>query len=145
VTIPFRPFQHLLEISQQMDCLDAVRRHLAPGGRLIFDVFDPNLKLLAQDMADWVTEFEFDMPDGRRVRRSFRRLALDTVRQNVRMEMRHEVIGGETYVSPLDFRYFFRWELEHLLVRCGYRVLEVLGDFTGGPPGGGELVFVTSA
>src|ERR1700682_4536594 len=39
VIIPFRPFQHLLEVQQQLDCLDCVRKHLAPGGRLILDVF----------------------------------------------------------------------------------------------------------
>jgi len=30
-------------------------------------------------------------------------------------------------------RYFFRYEMEHLLTRCGFRVLEVLGDFDGSP------------
>src|SRR5260370_35237683 len=39
VIIPFRPFQHLLEVQQQVDCLECVRKHLAPGGRLILDVF----------------------------------------------------------------------------------------------------------
>jgi len=39
VIIPFRPFQHLLEVQQQVDCLDCVRKHLSPGGRLILDVF----------------------------------------------------------------------------------------------------------
>src|SRR6266436_2259475 len=37
VIIPFRPLQHLLEVQQHMDCLDCVRKHLAPGGRLILD------------------------------------------------------------------------------------------------------------
>src|SRR5260370_4502074 len=30
VIIPFRPFQHLLEVRQQKDCLDCVLKHLAP-------------------------------------------------------------------------------------------------------------------
>src|SRR5258708_13420530 len=37
--IPFRPFQHLLEVHQQINCLECVRKHLAPGGRLILVVF----------------------------------------------------------------------------------------------------------
>src|SRR5260370_1346352 len=40
VIIPFRPFQHLLEVRQQVDCLDCARKHLSPGGRLILDVLD---------------------------------------------------------------------------------------------------------
>ena len=38
-------------------------------------------------------------------------------------------------------RYFFRYELEHLLVRCGFRVENVYGDFDGRPVGP-ELIFV---
>jgi len=30
--IPFRAFQHLLEVRQQMDCLESVRKHLMPKG-----------------------------------------------------------------------------------------------------------------
>src|SRR5258708_26758973 len=39
IIIPFRPFQHLLEVHQQINCLECARKHLAPGGRLILDVF----------------------------------------------------------------------------------------------------------
>src|SRR3989454_9895308 len=37
--IPFRPFQHLPEVHQQVNCLESGRKHLAPGARLILDVF----------------------------------------------------------------------------------------------------------
>jgi ubiquinone/menaquinone biosynthesis C-methylase UbiE len=39
IIIPFRPFQHLLPVGEQLDCLACVRRHLAPGGKLIMDFF----------------------------------------------------------------------------------------------------------
>jgi len=39
IIIPFRPLQHLLEVKQQTDCLECVSKHLAPGGRLVLDVF----------------------------------------------------------------------------------------------------------
>src|SRR5947208_15283174 len=35
VIIPFRPFQHLLEVRQQVDCLDCVQVSLAARWRLI--------------------------------------------------------------------------------------------------------------
>ncbi|HMD30950.1 MAG TPA: class I SAM-dependent methyltransferase, partial [Candidatus Acidoferrales bacterium] len=74
ITIPFRPFQHLLTVEQQLGCLRAARRHLAPGGRLIFDVFhvDP---ASVYDPA-WLEEKEdappTRLPDGRIVRRTVR-------------------------------------------------------------------------
>ena len=45
--IPFRPMQHLSSIDDQLSCLDAIRRHLVPGGRLIFDVFNPDFVRIA--------------------------------------------------------------------------------------------------
>lgn len=42
VTIPFRPFQHLITVNEQKDCLDCIYRHLTPGALLVFDVFNPD-------------------------------------------------------------------------------------------------------
>ena len=44
----FRSFQHLLTVEDQLACLRAVRRHLAPGGLFAFDVFAPNLERVAR-------------------------------------------------------------------------------------------------
>ena len=40
ITIPFRPFQHLLTVEDQLACLASIRRHLERGGRLILDIFN---------------------------------------------------------------------------------------------------------
>src|SRR6202022_294603 len=40
----FRSFQHLLTVEDQLSCLRAVRRHLAPGGLFALDVFAPKLE-----------------------------------------------------------------------------------------------------
>ena len=34
-TIPFRPFQHLVTVEDQLSCLACIRRHLVDGGRLV--------------------------------------------------------------------------------------------------------------
>jgi SAM-dependent methyltransferase len=39
---------HLHEAEDLVDCFRSVRRHLAPGARLIFDVFNPSVRMLAQ-------------------------------------------------------------------------------------------------
>src|SRR5512141_2383938 len=44
----FRAFQHLLTVEDQLACLAAVRRHLAPGGLFAFDVFAPKLERIAR-------------------------------------------------------------------------------------------------
>ena len=44
VTLPFRPFQHLVTVGDQLACLASVRRSLLPGGRVILDLFNPSLE-----------------------------------------------------------------------------------------------------
>src|SRR6266511_2832821 len=41
IIAPFRVVQHLTTVDDQLRFLDVVARHLAPGGRFIFDVFNP--------------------------------------------------------------------------------------------------------
>src|SRR5947207_10848675 len=82
VIIPFRPFQHLLEVRQQVDCLDCARKHLRPGGRLILDVFQTD----AERMHDPVHMresplIEYTTSDGRQVRISERVAALHRAEQ----------------------------------------------------------------
>jgi hypothetical protein len=48
----FRVFEHLYAVDDQLACLGRVRQHLAPGGRLAFDVFNPRYDHLAADRPD---------------------------------------------------------------------------------------------
>jgi SAM-dependent methyltransferase len=38
---------HLHEAEELVSCFRSVRRHLAPGARFVFDVFNPSVRLLA--------------------------------------------------------------------------------------------------
>ena len=74
VTIPFRAFQHLLTVEDQIACLTCVRRHMADDGRFIVDVFNPSLEMLVNK--ELGEEFDsdplFPLPDGRTVQRRAR-------------------------------------------------------------------------
>ena len=67
VTIPFRAFQHLIQISEQKACLDCVYRHLLRDGLLILDVFRPSLPRLTD--TGYLMEMEvippIELSDGR--------------------------------------------------------------------------------
>ena len=55
---PFRPVQHLVTVDEQLSFLQCVREHLDPGGRLVFDVFNPSLAALAAEInAEVVGQF----------------------------------------------------------------------------------------
>ena len=44
ITTPFRPFQHLGSIDDQLACLRCVNCHLTMGGKLILDLFQVNFR-----------------------------------------------------------------------------------------------------
>ena len=151
VTVPFRGFQHLTTVAEQVSSLGCIRDHLRPGGLLILDLFNPWLELLVEheDGTEFGEEPEFVTPDGRRVVRRHRFLSCDRFRQVNRVEMLHDVThpdgSTEQFAVSFDFRYFFRYEAEHLLARCGFELEHVYSDFERNPYGSeypGELVLV---
>ena len=152
VTIPFRGFQHLLTPDDQRAALAAIRRHLRPAGRFVLDLFNPSLPFLGDDrwLVQPMQEPAFTLPDGRHVARSFRVLERDWFNQVQHLEVVHAVTWPdgreERHVDTTALRYIFRFEAEHLLVREGFTVDEIYGDYARTPYGQtdypGELVLV---
>lgn len=151
ILIPFRPFQHLLEVEEQMRCLECVKKHLAPSGRLILDFFqtDPDRMHDAKFQNESLL-IEYDLPDGRHVALSERVAAFHRALQRNDVEMIFRVThpGGrqERLVMAWTLRYFFRYEVEHLLARCGFRVEAVYGNFDCSPleDHSPEIIFVAN-
>jgi SAM-dependent methyltransferase len=152
VIIPFRAFQHLLEVRHQMDCLECARKHLKPGGRLILDVFQTD----AERMHDPVHHremlvAEYKSADGREVRITERVAAFHRAEQRNEVEMIFSVVhpGGrkERLVFAWTLRYFFRYEVEHLLERCGFEAMALYGDFDRSPlnDSSPEMIYVAQA
>ena len=149
VIIPFRPFQHLLEVRQQMDCLECVRKHLAPGGRLILDVFQTDAERMHDPVHMREVQLtEYETGDGRYVRISERVAAFHRAEQRNDVEMifsiTHRDGRQERLVFAWPLRYFFRYEVEHLLARCGFKVAARYGDFDRSPirDDSPEMIFV---
>jgi len=151
ITTPFRPFQHLITVEDQLSCLACVGRHLADGGVFVLDLFNPDLSRLVDEkyMDEQDVEEPFTMPDGRRVTRRHRWAARDPFNQVQDVELIYYVTHPdgreERLVHAFPFRYLFRFEVEHLLARSGFQVEEVYADFDKSPYGSkypGELIFV---
>lgn len=152
ITIPFRPIQHIVGVKDQIACLECVNRHLEIGGRFIFDVFNPNLEMLIQE-APTKEQLDFEAVEiegGRTVKRTHRVLAYRLSEQVNDVELIYEVTypdgSSERVVQSFPFRYFFRYEVEHLLARCGFRIVELYGDYQRSPfkEGSKEMVFIAA-
>ena len=150
--IPFRSFQHLIEVHQQVDCLMCVRKHLAPRGWLIVDFFQTDARRMHDPMFhEEQLVAEYEMTAGRRVRLTERIVAFHRAEQRNDVEMIYGVTHPdgrkERLVLAWTLRYFFRYEVEHLLARCGFRVSTVYGNFDRSPLRGDspEMIFVAEA
>jgi SAM-dependent methyltransferase len=154
VTLPFRPFQHLTTVEDQRACLQTIHRHLADNGRLILDIFNPHLGRIADESLvgqEFEEGPEFTAPDGRRVIRSYQFTARDVFNQINDVELAYNITHPdgrtEKLVHAFPMRYLFRFEAEHLLTSCGFRVENVYADYDRSPYGSkypGELIFVAS-
>lgn len=138
VMIPFRPIQHIVSVSDQIATLQAIHRHLEPGGRLIFDVFNPNLKYLLEDRTDEREDTaEVELGDGRSFRRTVRVPAVHIVDQYSEAELIYYVREADGTVQRFVHGFLMRWywlyEIEHLLARCGFRLGAAFGDFNRSP------------
>jgi len=124
ITAPFRILQHLLTPADQLRCLATVARHLEPGGRFVFDVFNPNFAALLQDRSTEVEETpEVALPDGRFLRRAVRITSVRWIEQASDVELIYCVRDGSgthRIVQAFTMRWYGAAELEHLLARAGF-------------------------
>jgi SAM-dependent methyltransferase len=143
----FRVFQHLYTVEDQLACLACVRRHLAPGGRFAFDVFAPRLARMAEPEQAEQVDARFALAGESVVR--YATLSRDPVAQLLDVRFRYErsrageIVGNEE--ARFRMRWFWRFELEHLLARAGFGEVVLYGDFDRRPIGADTPAFIAVA
>lgn len=151
VLVPYRTFQHLLDPIDQQQALRCIGEHLEPGGRLIFNTFDP-LAELVRDGFNAPVRRDLDFVDahtGHRISVYYSRQA-DPEVQVVEQEVVFEEFAptGQSLgrqVSLLQLRWTPQGEMRYLLERCGFSVEALYGDFDGAPHAGfGEQIWIAS-
>lgn len=133
VIAPFRVFSHIPDPVDQVQALNTIYEHLSPGGTFIFDLYVPDLKLLVEGFSDFV-DFEKEVPGGEKVRRKVS-TRNDLISQITHIRFRMEWTEKGEWKSEdwdLDFRFFFRYEIEHLAARSKFGSCKIYGDFLGG-------------
>jgi SAM-dependent methyltransferase len=132
IIAPFRVLMHLLEKQNQIKALNNVCKHLKPTGRFIFDTFVPDLKQLLNGL-DHKIDFEGEYEPGKKMKRIVStkpELINQVINITFRLEWdEDDKIRSEDWNLPL--RFFFRYELEHLIERSEFGSYQILGDYQG--------------
>ena len=115
-----------------MNALNNVFKYLTPGGKFIFDAFVPDLKPLINGLEN-VVDFEGEYEPGKRVKRIVSTKP-DLINQIINITFRLEWNDNNSdymkeWKTPL--RFFFRYELEHLIERSQFKNYKISGDFMG--------------
>ena len=153
VTLPFRGFQHLTSVGQQMSCLSRCHAHMTRGGRLVLDLFNPDPSLLYEHgESDGEEHAEVvECADGRRIRWWGRVVEYARAFQTNQCEMTYEISQPDGTTRRVrerfPMRYLWRYEVQHLLARTGFRVVSLYGDYdrSGFGDDSPELIVVAEA
>jgi SAM-dependent methyltransferase len=147
--IAFRSFMHLYSQDEQLACLACTYEHLRPGGLLLIDIYAPLYALLAQDPNQpFAVRREFDLPNGHHVIRKDRFVKNDSMHQIQYAELRFEEydldgVMVNAHTIPLSTRYTFHFEMQLLLEKAGFEVIDLFRDFDKTPfDGTGEIITV---
>jgi len=136
VIVPFRAFHHLYEVRHQLAALRGIRRRLRPDGLVVIDLFNPRPSELEEGDGKLQVSYERKHPRrGTRVVQRFR-TTCDFPRQIAYIDYVWDEYRGRrkigTDLAPMRWRWFHRYEFEHLLARGGLRSIRLHGDFDGG-------------
>lgn len=146
--IPGHAFQNLTSSEDQVACLECIKRHLSPGGKLIVHLDHMNLAnmswlggLCEGESAVFKPAEEFQHPQtGNQVRTLLAWTYLPAT-QTVVLETVWEELDDSGGVlkrierEPISLHVVFRFEMKHLLNRAGFKVESVYGDFFQQPLG----------
>lgn len=142
ITIPFRSFLLLLTVQDQLQALAAIREHLTDTGRLVFNIFVPDISLIAArsgEVGEPLTRFKefLDPHTGHRIMMwdsrhyHLNEQLIESVFVYDELDERGLVV--RRYYKPLKLRWMYRYETEHLLARSGLAVETLYGGFDRRP------------
>ncbi|OGR45313.1 MAG: hypothetical protein A2X35_03450 [Elusimicrobia bacterium GWA2_61_42] len=140
IFMAFNSLQHLGRREELEGLFSCVARHLAPGGRFIFDVFNPDPRSLVRDPGELLPVAYYADPAGAGQVLVNEQYSYDKAAQVSRLAWHYRSEKtGKTVKRSLNLRCFYPEELLALAHYNGFRVLARYGDFKGRPFKGGSV------
>jgi SAM-dependent methyltransferase len=124
-------FMHLESVGDQLATLANIRRALRRRGLLVLDLFNPDPAEIAREDNRLVLDREYEL-DGRHVQK-FIAIDSDAAAQLSRVTYLYDETDEAGAVTRrtmrFTMRWFYRFEIEHLLARAGFTLRNVYGSY----------------
>jgi SAM-dependent methyltransferase len=143
-----RTFAHLTTTAAQIQSLQCVRSHLTDVGLLIIALHNPDLAWLVEMDRELTLAWVKPNPTGEGTIAKFESFTVDPARQLQQVTFFYDetdpVGATRRTIASFPTRYFFRYEVELLLDRCGFEIEAVYGSFDldSYGPDSEEMIFV---
>lgn len=155
IAMPFNALAYLYDVHDQLAALTTARRHLAEGGRLVFDLLAARLNYLAEAVQPFPPvrlDVDFRLQSNG-IERFLRSCVdrYDAATQTLTSTFLYDIhrTGGavERHIHDVVWHMYFPAELELLLAQAGFEPVVRLGGWTGEPwdAASRRYVFVCSA
>ncbi|MFN5058838.1 MAG: class I SAM-dependent methyltransferase [Chloroflexota bacterium] len=130
--VALNSFMHLTSVDDQVQALSNIHRNLQPGGYLVLDLFHPDMRALPDYKGDVVLDKRFALSDGRIVHKFVSQWS-DIAQQLIHVVFMYDisdtVSGIQRKSASFAMRYFWRYEIEHLLARTGFTLQHCYGSY----------------
>jgi SAM-dependent methyltransferase len=137
--VAVKSFAYLIELADQLQCLQTIALHLRPGGLLALDLLHPRPEWVGAESGSMRDDLVQHVPErGFTLARVESVIGTDVARQVRVIRSAYEVVDDEGRVVTKryvewPYRYMYRFEVEHLLARAGFRVEALHGGYAGEP------------
>jgi SAM-dependent methyltransferase len=130
IFMAFNSMQHLHDQASLAGLFGSVRKHLAPEGKFIFDVFNPKIALLARSGGERLPERQYEDPEGNGTITLEQTMLYDDASQVNWIKWYFSRSAEKDFrVEDLHMRCFFPQELDLLVRSQGFEIVEKFGNF----------------
>jgi ubiquinone/menaquinone biosynthesis C-methylase UbiE len=140
--IPGHAFQNLNTPQDQVACLECIKQHLNPGGILVVHLDHMNVEnvrwlgnLCGENRGVFEAAEQFQHPQTGHQTRASRAWTYEPSTQTAIVQTIWEELDAKGQIlnrverKPIRLHCVFRFEMEHLLERVGFKIEAVYGDF----------------
>lgn len=149
IAIPFRSILHLLTLEDVEECLRHIHFSLAPGGKLVFNVFVPDPQITAERHNRPLLRSDYVDPSSGRRTILWELDLYEPVEQRLTIyaiteELDENDVAVRRKYRKLALRFMYPQETRYLLEKAGFRIAALYGWFDRRPfgPDSREAVWI---